>query len=323
VFSAVALFLVSTSPLALQKGSCFVWEGARYRKMNGSSRGQENRFWDEEAAEIASTEAVDSGAFQSLLKSQAAGVHQTSARNSLVTTTSSGVPPVINEEAPLLDEPLLSSSHTEDPQWNHRTPSFHEGTFQQQNSVHNDNDDDQNPTLEPIRRMEYDSDSHLAVLFQMYGSVWPYVFPYCVFTVLLTVAVFLLQRQGFNNISFPTTNGHTFLSILVSFLVVTRANITYQRFMEAREYLNTCYRSCRELMHYTCVLTQQDTSEGAQEWRRQVAYKTILLLRVTMAAIDVSRVVFGHQSSAVCTTPLLQESLLTYYCLFLSLVILL
>lgn len=58
--------------------------------------------------------------------------------------------------------------------------------------------------------------------------------------------------------------------------------------MEARHYLSECYRSCRELIQHTCILTLFEDGEGAQEWRQDVAYRTILLLRITMAAIEVS-----------------------------------
>lgn len=56
--------------------------------------------------------------------------------------------------------------------------------------------------------------------------------------------------------------------------------------MEAREYLSICYRTCRELVQHVAILTREDSIEAIQ-WRQDVAYKTILLLRVTMAAIEV------------------------------------
>lgn len=57
--------------------------------------------------------------------------------------------------------------------------------------------------------------------------------------------------------------------------------------MESRQYLSDCYRNCRELVQHVCILTLFEDSPSAQEWRRKVAYQTILLLRVTMAAIEV------------------------------------
>jgi len=84
---------------------------------------------------------------------------------------------------------------------------------------------------------------------------------------------------------------HTNIMKKVSFLVVTRANITYARYMESRQYLTDCYRTCREIVQHTCILTLFENSAGAQEWRQEVAYRTILLLRITMAAIEVSKIV--------------------------------
>lgn len=138
----------------------------------------------------------------------------------------------------------------------------------------------------PIRTLTYDNDSHISVLCQMYGSVWPNVLKFCLLNVLITYVVFLLKHSFHIDICFASGNGHSFMAIMVSFLVVTRASITYNRFMEAREYLSVCYRTCRELVQCACVLTLLEEGPGAKKWRSDVAYRTILLLRVTMAAIE-------------------------------------
>jgi hypothetical protein len=137
-----------------------------------------------------------------------------------------------------------------------------------------------------VRRVHFDPEHHMSVLFQMHGSVWPSVFPFCCANVLIALGVMYLRTHQDMDLTFPST-GHTFMSIMVSFLVVTRNSITYARFMAAGEHLSTSYRTCRELMQHVCVLTMHDTSPGAQKWRQNVAYRTILLLRVTMAAIEV------------------------------------
>ena len=76
------------------------------------------------------------------------------------------------------------------------------------------------------------------------------------------------------------------MALILSFLVVSRAQITYSRYMEASGDLAKCYKACRELVQHMCVLTQEDKSVGATVWRHNVAYRTIILLRVTMAAIE-------------------------------------
>lgn len=56
--------------------------------------------------------------------------------------------------------------------------------------------------------------------------------------------------------------------------------------MANSQYLQDCYRSIRELVHYACVISMTDTSEKAKLWRHEVTYSAILLLRVTMAVLD-------------------------------------
>ena len=76
------------------------------------------------------------------------------------------------------------------------------------------------------------------------------------------------------------------MSILVSFLVVTRSTITYARFMEARQHLADLYRTSRELIQYACVYTQQDTGSLAKQWRRDLAFRMIISLRMAMVAVE-------------------------------------
>lgn len=142
------------------------------------------------------------------------------------------------------------------------------------------------PAVEYKKDVVYDGDNHMAVLVQMHGSVWPEVAPFCVAALLWTLAVSLLRNHNIIDLTISNNNGHTFMSILVSFLVVTRASITYSRFMEARQYLADLFRSSREVVHYTCLLTNQDKNEKAIQWRQDVAYRTIVALRVAIAAVE-------------------------------------
>jgi len=136
----------------------------------------------------------------------------------------------------------------------------------------------------PLKRVVFNSQDHISVLFQMHGSVWPRVLPFCVASVLVTYGIYYVSTHHYD-VTLSST-GHQFMGILVSFLVVTRVQITYQRFMEARGYLSTCYRCCRELMQHAIMFTMTNTSQPAIAWRRDLAFDTILLLRVTMAAIE-------------------------------------
>lgn len=135
-----------------------------------------------------------------------------------------------------------------------------------------------------IRRCTYNDRNHLSVLTQCYGSVWPKVLRFCIINMAITLLVFYTCQK----IDWLTIDpaGHRCMALILSFLVVTRCKIAVARYMESMGYLTDCYTSCRDLIHYTCVLTQQDTSEGATVWRHNVAYRTIILLRVTMSAIE-------------------------------------
>lgn len=137
-----------------------------------------------------------------------------------------------------------------------------------------------------IHRVAYTAGNHVQVLFQMYGSALPQVLPFCIFNVVWTIVIFILRKQGLLDLTFKSVTGHSFMGLLVSFLVVARSRISYDRFMEIRRHLASAYRSCRELAQFTCVYTFKTQSEAAKKWRQDVAYHTILLLRVTMDALE-------------------------------------
>jgi len=133
----------------------------------------------------------------------------------------------------------------------------------------------------------YEGKSHLGLMCQLHGSVWKHVLPYCIVNVVWTYFISYLLREGQTDITLPDT-GHKFMVILVSFLVVSRVQITYQRFVEARNDLGGCFRSCRELMHDICILTQDSDGVEAKEWRKCMAEKVLNMLRITIGAIEFS-----------------------------------
>jgi predicted membrane chloride channel (bestrophin family) len=138
------------------------------------------------------------------------------------------------------------------------------------------------PAKRKIKRVAYSAENHIQILFQMHGSALPQVLPFCIVNVLWTCLIHYMQVQGIADIVFKSGLGHSFMGLLVSFLVVSRSTISYNRFMEIRRYLAETYRSCREITQYTCVYTFKTQTPKAIEWRQDMAYRTILLLRVTM-----------------------------------------
>mmetsp|Transcript_25660 Transcript_25660/g.36197 ORF Transcript_25660/g.36197 Transcript_25660/m.36197 type:complete len:322 (+) Transcript_25660:423-1388(+) len=74
--------------------------------------------------------------------------------------------------------------------------------------------------------------------------------------------------------------------MFVSFLIISRVTMSLARYNSARDNLTKMYRESRELIQNACVFTKEDQSQGAKEWRYEVAYHTCLLLRLAMAVVD-------------------------------------
>lgn len=130
----------------------------------------------------------------------------------------------------------------------------------------------------------YNTKHHLGILFQFHGSVWRHVIHICIVNCIITFVVIFLQQQGID-LTFKD-NGHKFMSVLVSFLVVSRNSIVYSRYMEARSYLGSLFRASSELVQNAAVITQNDQSKGIKEWRTEIARQTIVLLEVTLAFLS-------------------------------------
>lgn len=140
-------------------------------------------------------------------------------------------------------------------------------------------------TLDEYRHIiEYGGKGHW-YLFQLYGSVWPRVFPWCIATGLFTYIVFVLKDHGVD-LTIHNGSGHSFMSLLVSFLVVTRTSLVFKSFSDHRQGLQTLFSATREVVQFTCLLTLSNRNKEAQQWRRDVAYNTIIALRAAVAALE-------------------------------------
>ena len=78
----------------------------------------------------------------------------------------------------------------------------------------------------------------------------------------------------------------SFLSIMVSFLVVTRVHIANQRYMESRKLLSDIMKSCRELAQHLVTFTRYEQSLMAKKWRADVARRTCSLLRTVVVVLE-------------------------------------
>lgn len=131
----------------------------------------------------------------------------------------------------------------------------------------------------------YDN-SFLAVFLQTQGSVWPKVLPFGLLNVALTWVVYWLRDGGVVDLTF-TSQGHTFMSALVTFGIVARSNKVYERYTLYRTHLENSLRSGREIVQHACVITAcRRNDEQAALWRADVAKRTISIIRVSMKVLD-------------------------------------
>ena len=93
---------------------------------------------------------------------------------------------------------------------------------------------------------------------------------YCLINVGLTYSII----YSHNNLGLDLSldKGHSYMTILISFLIVQRSQLVYGRYMEARALLGILFRSSTELMQLVSTMTIHDTSKDAKEWRRLVSY---------------------------------------------------
>ena len=93
--------------------------------------------------------------------------------------------------------------------------------------------------------------------------------------------------QGIKGIDLKISDkGHTLLTLILSFLIVTRVNISVGRYNEARGNLEIMYGVARELIQNCCLFSDHMNDTAGKEWRSEVAYRCMLLLRTAMAVID-------------------------------------
>lgn len=63
-----------------------------------------------------------------------------------------------------------------------------------------------------------------------------------------------------------STQGHSFMTLIVSFLLVSRVNIGLGRYNQARDCLGAMYREERELIQNAVVFSDHCLDKSAKEW---------------------------------------------------------
>ena len=85
------------------------------------------------------------------------------------------------------------------------------------------------------------------------------------------------------NLSF-TDSGHVFMSLMVSYLIVSRLSNSLDRYMDARQNLANIVRCSREIVMQSITFSrfgaENKNSQAAMKWRIKVAKKVISVLKV-------------------------------------------
>ena len=138
--------------------------------------------------------------------------------------------------------------------------------------------------------MDLRSDARLAAAeCSLFPSSSPFisrnVLPWCLTNTALAAAIHYYGNEYANFIT-ASDKGHMFMSLSVSYLLVTRTNICLNRYMAQRSGLNDVVRSCKELVGHAVTFTRmKHKTEDDRRWRRSVAKRTISLLKTIVAVM--------------------------------------
>ncbi|CAJ1957969.1 unnamed protein product [Cylindrotheca closterium] len=114
----------------------------------------------------------------------------------------------------------------------------------------------------------------LATVLNCRGTVWLAVLPFCLVNCAILWAVELVD------ISFPAS-GHGLMTLIISFLVVSKVSWSYDRYMKARHGLGQAFCSLREL-NQTCLGYTLGLDQDAMRWREEATSKMIALIDCTV-----------------------------------------
>ena len=133
------------------------------------------------------------------------------------------------------------------------------------------------------RTVSYVNSNHLSVITQRWGSVTRKVLPFCLANVLLTLVLVWLLDHGIDlTIS---EFGHEFMSILVAFLVINKLSFSLGLYYELQGYLAKMNQAAVELTQLACSYTKQHATQEFKDWRFQIGYQTLILLKTTVLVI--------------------------------------
>jgi hypothetical protein len=92
---------------------------------------------------------------------------------------------------------------------------------------------------------------------------------------------------------FATAQGHRFLVLVVSYLLINRVKLTLARYNDERARLQSMYRAVQELVQNAIIWTSHCQDASSKEWRGELAYRSMILLLCALTGID-------YDSTCIC-----------------------
>jgi predicted membrane chloride channel (bestrophin family) len=142
----------------------------------------------------------------------------------------------------------------------------------------------------------YDAKDHFSVICSLHGSILPRVLPWCLWNTAVLVVVWLLQKHGIIDLSFHGGVGYQFLSVLVSFFVVSNVNTTYNRFWEARGHLGNALNAVTMLAARAAIYSRKETHARAKAWRAELKRLIIDMVKTATFSIQDERAAYARTS---------------------------
>ena len=135
----------------------------------------------------------------------------------------------------------------------------------------------------------YNAKDHFSVIFSLHGSTWPAVLPWCLLNVVVATIVWFARSRSSLDLTFDGGLGYNYISILVSFFIVSNINTTYNRFWEARGHLATAFHEVAMLAARAALYTAHDTSPRARQWRTALKLRLMELVQTAMFVVQNER----------------------------------
>lgn len=124
----------------------------------------------------------------------------------------------------------------------------------------------------------------ILIVFQLKGSIWLEVLPYCILNCAITVLVTLAKQNGISIAFSP--EGHAALGLLVSFLVINKVYLALDRYMQIRSYMGVAFLNLRELNQLAFVYTEGQQDEQASAWRNKVRRLVVEICDCTIRVLN-------------------------------------